>query len=190
MEDALAPTHRRVPEKPTVDGLEERWTARVGQGEDLPLQPRRHAERASTRSTRRRRRSRGRCTSDTSSATRTPTSSRGSGACAARTSSIRWAGTTTDCRPNAGSRTSTACAVTRRCPYDAKYRPPEKPGQGQGLHLAKELRRTVRRTDRASTKRPSRTCGAPSASASTGTTSTRRSPTRPRRSASAPSSRC
>ncbi len=28
MEDALAPTHRRVPEKPTVDGLEERWVAR------------------------------------------------------------------------------------------------------------------------------------------------------------------
>src|SRR5580658_9436586 len=28
MEDALAPTHRRVPEKPTVDGLEEHWVAR------------------------------------------------------------------------------------------------------------------------------------------------------------------
>ena len=25
MEDALTPTHRRVPDKPTVDGLEERW---------------------------------------------------------------------------------------------------------------------------------------------------------------------
>jgi valyl-tRNA synthetase len=28
MEDALTPTHRRVPEKPTVDGLEEHWVAR------------------------------------------------------------------------------------------------------------------------------------------------------------------
>ena len=28
MEDALTPTHRRVPEKPTVDGLEEHWIAR------------------------------------------------------------------------------------------------------------------------------------------------------------------
>jgi len=27
MQDALAPTHRRVPDQPTVDGLEERWTA-------------------------------------------------------------------------------------------------------------------------------------------------------------------
>ncbi len=26
MEDALTPTHRQVPDKPTVDGLEERWT--------------------------------------------------------------------------------------------------------------------------------------------------------------------
>ena len=25
MEDALTPTHRRVPDHPTVDGLEERW---------------------------------------------------------------------------------------------------------------------------------------------------------------------
>ena len=70
---------------------------------------------ASTRSTRRRRRSAGRCTSATCFPTRTPTSSRGFSGCAGATCSIRWAGTTTACRPNAACRTTSACAAIRRC---------------------------------------------------------------------------
>ena len=75
-----------------------------------------HPPSRSTRSTPRRRRSAGRCTSATSSPTPTPTSSPATSGCAAATSSTRWAGTTTACRPSAGCRTTTASAATRRCP--------------------------------------------------------------------------
>ena len=104
-----------VPEKPTVDGLEVNWTGALGGRGDLPLRPG-PPPRTSTASTPRRRRSRANCTSATSSATPRATSSPGSGACAAATSFTRWAGTTTGCRPSAASRTTSGCAVTRRCP--------------------------------------------------------------------------
>ena len=82
----------------------------------------------SSRSTRPRRRSAARCTSATSSPTRTPTRSRATGACAARRSSTRWAGTTTACRPSAACRTTTACAAIRRSPTTpTSCRPAEPP---------------------------------------------------------------
>ena len=72
--------------------------------------------RTSTASTPPRPRSRANCTSATSSATPRATSWRDSGACGARTSFTPWAGTTTASRPSGASRTTTGCAVTRRCP--------------------------------------------------------------------------
>ena len=47
--------------------------------------------------------------------TPTPTSSPAFSGCAASPCSIRWAGTTTACRPNGGCRTTTACGAIRRC---------------------------------------------------------------------------
>ena len=83
----------------------------------------------SSRSIRRRRLSADRCTSDMSSRTRTPTSSRAFSACAARPCSIRWGGTTTACRPSGACRITSACAAIRRCPTIPSFVPPEKPGK-------------------------------------------------------------
>ena len=52
----------------------------------------------------------------TCSPTPTPTSSPATSGCAASRSSTRWAGTTTGCRPSAGSRTTSGSGATRRCP--------------------------------------------------------------------------
>ena len=79
------------------------------------VRPHRGRAPACSRSTRRRRPSADRCTSATSSRTPTPTSSRASSACAARPCSIRWAGTTTACRPSGACRTTSASAAIRRC---------------------------------------------------------------------------
>ena len=106
----------RDPEKPTLDGLEDTVGGRLGGAGHLPLRPHRDRASRSSRSTPRRRRSAGRCTSATSSATPTPTPSPASSACAASRSSTRWGGTTTACRPSAACRTTTACAAIRRCP--------------------------------------------------------------------------
>ena len=107
---------RRVPDKPTVDGLEERWAAGMGGAGHLPVRPHQDPradllDRHPAADGQRRR-----CTSGTSSPTRTPTSSRATSGCAGARSSTRWAGTTTGCRPSAGCSTTTACAATRRCP--------------------------------------------------------------------------
>ena len=101
--------------------------AAVGGVGRLPVRP--HARRAprSSRSTRRRRRSADRCTSATSFRSPTPTSSRAFSGCAARPCSIRWAGTTTACRPSAACRTTTACAAIRRCPTMPAFVPPAQP---------------------------------------------------------------
>ena len=85
-----------------------------------------------------------RCTSGTCSATPTPTSSPASSACAASTSSTRWAGTTTACPPSAACRTTTACAASRACRTTRTSPPPEKPGKQQIADLAQELRRALR----------------------------------------------
>ena len=79
---------------------------------------------ACIRLTRRRRPSADRCTSVTCFRTRTPTSSRASSACAGSRCSIRWDGTTTDCRPNDACRTTSASAAIRRLPYDPAFVPP------------------------------------------------------------------
>ena len=157
MPDASTPDAHHVPEKPTVDGLEARWTARWDDEGTYRFNRSRARARASTASTRRRPRSRASCTSATSSATPKATWSRAFGACAARTSSIPWAGTTTACRPSGASRTSTACAVTRPSPTTPTSSPPRSPRQGEGLDLAAELRRALPRAAPRSTRRPSST---------------------------------
>ena len=87
----------------------------LGGRRDLPLRPDQHPRARSTRSTRRRRRSAGSLhVGHVFSYTHTDTVARYRG-CAARRSSTRWAGTTTACRPSAGSRTTTASGATRRC---------------------------------------------------------------------------
>ena len=86
-------------------------------------------------------RSAGRCTSATSSPIPTPTSSPASSGCAARRSSIRWAGTTTACPRSAASRTTSASAAIRRSPMTRSFEPPAKaeradPGLPAQLHRA------------------------------------------------------
>ena len=105
-----------MPDKPSLDGLEDKWAQVWSRAGHLPLRP--HAQpreevysidtpppdgRAA------------RCTSATCSPTPTPTASPATSGCAATRSSTRWAGTTTACRPSAACRTTTACAATRRC---------------------------------------------------------------------------
>ena len=130
MPDGQDPSHPiSVPDKPALEGLEAKWTPRWEERRRLPVRSLAARAPRCSRSTRRRRRSAGRCTSGTCSPTPTPTSSRAFSGCAAGPSSIRWAGTTTGCRPNAGCRTTSACAASRRCPYDPAFVPPEKPGK-------------------------------------------------------------
>ena len=99
----------------------------VGSGRRLSVRPHARPARRCIRSIRPRRPSADRCTSATSSPTRTRMSSRASTECAARPSSIRWAGTTTGCRPSAGSRTSMASVAIRRCRTIRRSRRRHKP---------------------------------------------------------------
>ncbi len=127
---APEPVHvtRRSRQSPPSKVSKRKWTAHVGSRRRRTGSTDRRRASASTRSTRRRRPSAARCTSDTSSRTRTPTSSRAFSACAARPCSIRWDGTTTACRPSAACRTTTACAAIRRCRTTRRSRrrpPPE-----------------------------------------------------------------
>ena len=101
----------------------------MGGRRGLPLRPLRRQATASTPSTRRRPPSAGRCTSGTCFPTPTPTSSRATSACAAAPCSIRWAGTTTACRPSGASRTTTACAAIRRCRTTRRSRAPATPAK-------------------------------------------------------------
>ena len=73
--------------------------------------------------------------------------SRGSSGCAARRCSIRWAGTTTACRPSAACRTTTACAAIRRCPTIRRSRRRTNAGQAADLGVASELHRAVHPPD-------------------------------------------
>ena len=127
----------------------------VGAGGRLPLPGApTAAARACTRSTPRRPRRAGRCTSGTSSPSRTPTCSRGSTACRATASSTRWAGTTTGCRPSAGCRTTTASRCDPSLPYDPAFTPPSE-GHGEvdarrrpDPDLPPQLHRALRAPDR------------------------------------------
>ena len=83
-------------------------------------------------------------------------------------SSTRWAGTTTASPPSAGCRTTTACAATRRCRTTPTSRRPRSPAKRRDPDLAAELRRAVRHASSSRTRRSSRSCGAASASRSTG----------------------
>ena len=116
----------------------------LGRRGHLPLRPRPPRARRSSPSTRRRPPCRGRCTSATSSATPTPTSSRATGACAARRSSTPWAGTTTAWPTE--RRVENFFGV--RGDADLAYDPssssrPTSPAQGEGRDLAQELRRAL-----------------------------------------------
>ncbi len=113
-----------IPDRPTLDGIEDRWADQWDADGIYRFDTYRRTRPRSSRSTRRRRPSAARCTWATCSATPTPTSSPATSGCAASRSSTRWAGTTTACRPSAGSRTSTACAATRSEPYDDGFEPP------------------------------------------------------------------
>ena len=134
-----------------LDGLEDRWDARWTGRARTRFDRTAHAASRSTRSTPRRRRCPGRCTSATCSPTRTPTSSRATSACAGARSSTRWAGTTTACPPSAACRTTTACAATRRCRTTPDFTPPSRraararrQGRRPGAGLPPELHRAVR----------------------------------------------
>ena len=119
-----------VPERPSLDGLEDKWAA-YGRQQGTYAFDREAAlagpRRRSSRSTPRRRRPPARCTWATSSATPTPTASRATSGWPASTSSTRSAGTTTACPPRSGCRTTTACAATRASP---------RPGLRAALHAA------------------------------------------------------
>ena len=121
--------HRRASQKPTIDGLEERW-AQVWEDDgtyrfDRHPGPRRrllHRHPAADRERVAARRPRvlvhphrlHRPLPAHARATR---------------SSTRWAGTTTACRPSGGCRTTSACAATRRCrttPTSSRRTKPDK----------------------------------------------------------------
>ncbi len=137
-----------VPDKPALEGLEAKWTTRWEERGVYRFDRIAAARARSTRLTRRRRRSAARCTSDTCSRTRIPTSSRGSSGCGAGPFSTQWGGTTTACPPSAACRTTSACAASRRCPYDPSFVPPGEAGKAAGAGLASELHRAVRQADR------------------------------------------
>ena len=121
----------RVPEKPTIDGLEDRW-AQVWDEQGTYRFDRTQDARADLLDRHSRRRpSAGRCTWATCSRTPTPTASRATSACAGSRSSTRWAGTTTACRPSVGCRTTSACAATRRCRTTRPSSRRPKPGKNQ-----------------------------------------------------------
>ena len=108
-----------VPERPSLDGLEDKWAARMEGRGHLRLRP--GAALAGPRE-------------EVFSIDTPPPTVCGSLHIGPRlhlhphrlhrplpadggpTSSTRWAGTTTACPPSAGCRTTTACAATRRCP--------------------------------------------------------------------------
>ena len=119
----------RLPEKPALEGLEAKWGARWeadgtyrfdrSKPRDRDLLDRHAAARPSAV----------RCTSATSSRTRTPTSSRASSGCAAGGLLSRWGGTTTACRPSVACRTTSACAAIRRCRTIRPSRRPTTPAK-------------------------------------------------------------
>ena len=106
-----------MPDKPSIDGLEDKWAQVWAEQGTYPSTasrtPRarglldRHSAADGERA---------RCTSATCSPTPTPTAWPATSGWPASRSSTRSAGTTTACRPSAASRTTTACAATPRCP--------------------------------------------------------------------------
>ncbi len=149
MPDGQDPSHPiSVPDKPALEGLEAKWTPRWEDAGRLPV--RSHA------APRRRVRDRHAAADGQRVAARRARvllhphrrRSRAFSACAARPSSIRWAGTTTGCRPNAGCRTTSASAAIRRCRTIPAFVPPDKPGKQPMPGVAAELHRALRPSDR------------------------------------------
>ena len=173
METSTAPRAVVVPDKPALEGLEEKWGERWEDRPDLRLRPHpaarerlldRHAAADGERLAARR---------ATSSPTPTPTSSRGSSGCAARRSSTPWAGTTTGCRPSGACRTTTASAATRRCP--TRRTSPRRRSRTRSVRSrsAGPTSSSCASSSSRRTRRSSSSSGARSASRSTGATPTR-----------------
>ena len=118
-----------VPDKPALEGLEAALTQRWREQGTYAFDPDTTREQVYSIDTPPPTASRVAARRPRVLATPTPTPSPATSACAARTSSTRWAGTTTACPPSAACRTTTACAATRRSPYDAGFQPPAEAGQ-------------------------------------------------------------
>ena len=162
-----------VPEKPTLDGLEDKWAAVWQERGHLRVRPRggptgprrdlldRHpaAHRVA-----------GRCTSGTSSATRTPTH-RPLPADAGQRSSTRWGGTTTACPPSGGSQNYYGVRCDPTLPYDPEFSRRRDDARGKAADKTPSRGRNfVELCDELTTRtrRRSRRCGDGSASRSTG----------------------
>ena len=104
-----------VPDKPALEGLEDKWAQRWEADGIYALRPHQVARRGLLDRHPAADRVRARSTSAACAPTRSATSSPATSGCAARRSSTRSAGTTTACPPSAGCRTSSASAATRRC---------------------------------------------------------------------------
>ena len=176
---ASAPTPRdawTVPDKPTLDGLEDRWGQAWEDARHLPLRPHRRPRRGLL--------DRHAAADGQRVAARRPRLQlhphrhhRPLPAHAGQArSSTRWAGTTTACPPSAGSRTTTACRCDPSLPYDPDFAVPtpveeRTEGRAQGTRgpdQPPQLRRAVRPRSPPRTRRPSRSSGATSACRSTG----------------------
>ena len=120
-----------VPDRPTLDGIDDRWAAALGRGRRLSVRPVRSPAPRCSPSTPRRRPCPARSTSGTCSASPTRTRSPGSSACGARRSSTPWAGTTTACPPSGGCRSTTASGATRRSPTTPGSSRRSRPGRSR-----------------------------------------------------------
>ena len=152
----------RIPDHPQLEGLEESWAARWDAWGTYRFDDSSRAP-TSTRSTRRHRRCRARCTSGTSSRSRRPISSQDSSACAARPSSTRSAGTTTVYRPSAGSRTTTGSAAIRPSPTTPGF-PRRRNPRSTRCPSRGRTSSSCATSSRPRTSRPSRRCSAGSGS--------------------------
>ena len=124
----------RIPDKPTLDGIEARWADALGGRRHVPLRPHAPSGPTCSRSTRRRRRCRARSTWAPCSATPRPTPSPATSGWPASRCSSRSGGTTTAWPPSAGCRTSTACAATRRSRTTPSFQPPFRGDTPKGHH--------------------------------------------------------
>ena len=132
----------------------------MGRRRHLPLRPHQGAGTRSTPSTRRRRRSAGRCTWARVRLHPDRRRSPATSACAAPRSSTRWAGTTTALPTERRVQNYYGVRCDPSLPYDPDFDAARRSrAKHGGPDLAAELRRAVRRARRPRTSRRSRSCG-------------------------------